>query len=67
MKYAIKTRKQMADEFGVSERTFRRYLKKYSIELPSGNILPKYQRLIYDTLGNPQQGTSPNTTGFDRF
>jgi len=48
-----KTREQMATEYGVHVRTFTRWLKKYEIELPSGNITPKYQKIIYQVLGNP--------------
>ena len=50
---ATKTRKQMANEYGIHVRTFSRWLKKYKIELPSGNITPKYQKIIYEALGNP--------------
>jgi len=49
----IKTRKQIALEYGISDRTFRRYLKKFNIELPSGNITPRYQKVIYTKLGAP--------------
>ena len=48
-----KTRLQIADEYQVHVRTFSRWLRKHDIKLPSGNITPKYQKIIYDTLGKP--------------
>ena len=54
MNTSIKTRKQIAIEYGISERTLRRYLKKFNIEIPTGHITPRYQELIYSTLGSPQ-------------
>lgn len=50
-----KTRAEFAAEYNVKPRTFRRWLKKANIELPSGYITPKYQRLIYDTFGMPEK------------
>ena len=48
-----KTRRQMANEYGVHVRTFTRWLIKHSIKIPSGNITPKHQRIIYNILGKP--------------
>lgn len=49
-----KTRKQIADEYGISTITLRRRLKKLKVPLPSGNLLPAHQRLVYERLGYPQ-------------
>lgn len=54
MNTCIKTRKQIALEYGISERTLRRYLKKLEIEIPSGNLTPKSQKIIYENLGYPK-------------
>lgn len=51
-----KTREEIATEYEVTTRTFRRWLKRANIQLPSGYLTPKYQQLIYDTFGFPQQG-----------
>lgn len=51
-----KTREQVADEYGISERTLRRRLKKENIVLPKGNIMPKDQLRIYESLGPPPDG-----------
>ncbi|MGB0863284.1 MAG: hypothetical protein ACPGXZ_10220 [Saprospiraceae bacterium] len=53
MNTCIKTRKQLALEYGISERTLRRYIKKLNIEIPSGNLTPKNQKIIYENLGYP--------------
>lgn len=49
----VKTRKQIADEYSISERTFRRWLKKAGIELPMRMLAPKEQEVIYDFFGAP--------------
>lgn len=55
MSFPTKTRQQMAFEYKISTRTLSRWLKKLDIDLPSGNITPKYQKIIYEKLGNPYQ------------
>lgn len=54
MKNVIKTRQQMALEYGVCAKTFRKLLKSEKIELGNGLITPKMQDLIYDRLGVPK-------------
>ena len=49
----VKTRKQIADEYSISARTFRRWLKKAGIELPSRLLAPNEQQIIYDEFGKP--------------
>lgn len=51
-----KSRKQLADEYGVSPRTLRRWFKSKNLRLPSSLLLPKDLELIYNVLGNPQRG-----------
>ena len=48
-----KTREQIADEYGQSYRNLRRKIKKVNIELPSGDVYPEWQKVIYETLGYP--------------
>ena len=49
-----KSRKQLADEYGVSPRTLRRWFKNNKLTLPPSLLLPKDLELIYNVLGNPQ-------------
>lgn len=46
-----KNKKQMADEFGLSLRTFQRRLKELDLEIPRGLISPEKQQEICDKLG----------------
>lgn len=48
-----KTRKQIAYEYGVNPVTLRRRLEKIQIQLPSGDLFPAYQKLVYQALGYP--------------
>ncbi|WP_420868334.1 helix-turn-helix domain-containing protein [Aestuariivivens sediminis] len=49
----VKTREQIAAEYGVSPRTLRRWLKNCNIILPNRLVCPKEQRLIYNKFGYP--------------
>jgi len=49
----VKTKQQMADEYGVCRKTFNRLLLKEQIKLDRGLISPKNQLTIYDRLGAP--------------
>jgi hypothetical protein len=49
----VKTKQQMADEYGVCRKTFNRLLLKKRIKLERGLISPKDQMWIYDKLGIP--------------
>lgn len=51
----VKTRQEIADEYGISRRTLLRWLKKQNIHLPNGLVTPKVQELIYQHFGYPQQ------------
>lgn len=52
-KYA-KTKKQIANEYGICTKTLNKWLKKEDIPLQRGLISPKSQELIYEKLGNPK-------------
>lgn len=53
----VKTRQEIAAEYGVHRRTFQRWLKKKKIELPSGLLTPKEQEVIYKCFGQPDELT----------
>ena len=52
-KISVKTRQQIAFEYGVSPRTLRRWLKQSEIDLPKRLLCPKEQNLIYKKFGKP--------------
>lgn len=58
----VKTKQQMAEEYGVCRKTFNRLLKKQHVKIDRGLILPKDQVLIYQKLGKPlnEEVSSPN-------
>ncbi|RAJ16225.1 Homeodomain-like domain-containing protein [Olleya aquimaris] len=49
----VKTRQQIAIEYGISPRTLRRWLKQNNIILPCRLLCPKEQSIIYKTFGYP--------------
>jgi hypothetical protein len=52
-KNGAKTRQQMADEYGVCRKTFNKILSRNGIRIRQGLIIPRDQKLIYDTIGQP--------------
>jgi hypothetical protein len=50
----VKTKQQMAGEYGVSRKTFQRLLLKRQIVIDRGLIFPKDQEFIYKELGRPK-------------
>jgi hypothetical protein len=50
----VKTKQQMAYEYGVSRKTFHKLLQKRQIILDRGLIYPKDQENIYKALGLPE-------------
>lgn len=52
-KGGVKTRQQMAVEYGVCRKTFNKLLLSRDIRLGKGVISPKDQQLIYHRLGYP--------------
>jgi hypothetical protein len=51
----VKTKQQMADEYGVCRKTFNKLLIKKRIRLERGLIYPKDQLHIYFKLGKPNK------------
>ena len=49
----VKTRQQIANEYGVSRKTLYSWLKKEKINLQRSLISPKDQDEIYNRFGNP--------------
>jgi len=49
----VKTKQQMADEFGICRKTFNKLLVRKNIKLDRGLISPKDQMIIYNELGIP--------------
>jgi hypothetical protein len=49
----VKTKQQMANEYGVCRKTFNKLLQKKHIKLDRGLIYPKDQMNIYNILGEP--------------
>ena len=49
----VKTKQQMADEYGVCRKTFNKLLEKKQIKLDRGVISPRDQLHIYRELGPP--------------
>lgn len=49
----VKSRKSIADEYGIDVRTLRRWCHRHNLSLPAGSLSPKYQRIIYESFGPP--------------
>jgi methylphosphotriester-DNA--protein-cysteine methyltransferase len=58
MDIRCKSRKQLASEFGVDPKTFRRMLKRHNLDVPLGLLTPEWVEKIYQTLGRPTQALS---------
>ena len=52
---STKTRQQIAAEYGITTRTFRRWLKKHGVILPNRLLCPREQQTIYTLFGDPNQ------------
>jgi hypothetical protein len=48
-----KTKAEVAEEYGICEKTLNRRLKRKGIRLPKGLIYPDNLRLNYTVLGKP--------------
>lgn len=51
----VKTRQEIAYEYGISRVTFYRLMKKLDIQISSGLVTPVEQQMVYDALGYPDQ------------
>ena len=51
----VKTRKQLASEYEMSNSTFYHHLKKHNLHLrlPNGLLRPANYIIVYQTLGSP--------------
>lgn len=49
----IKTRAQLATEFGITPKTFREWCRKEGITLPNRGVGPRWQKLIYSYFFYP--------------
>jgi hypothetical protein len=49
----VKSRQQIADEYGIDYKTLMRRIKKNNIEIPSGSVFKVDQKKIYEALGYP--------------
>ncbi len=57
MTVTVKTRFQVAAEYGISVRTLRRWLKTSQLNVPAyGALNPVSLALIYKTFGHPDPG-----------
>jgi hypothetical protein len=52
--FSVKTRQQVAAEYGVSTPTLNRWLKYRNVQLPSRLLFPKDLEKIYHALGKPE-------------
>ena len=48
-----KTRQELALLYGISTKTFKKWLNREGINLPRGLISPKDQKKIFEKLGIP--------------
>lgn len=48
-----KTRKDVANEYGITPKTLNNKLKKAELNIPPGYLLPNTLKKIYQTLGVP--------------
>lgn len=53
----VKTKKQIAEEYQVSTRTFRRWILSEKLQLPNRYLTPKDQLRVYEQFGEPPQLT----------
>ncbi len=49
----VRSRQEIADEYGISTKTLSRWLKKKNLDISSGFVTPKEQNQIYEVFGEP--------------
>lgn len=52
----VKTREQIASEFGISRKTLYNWLKDEKLPIKGRLVSPKEQKVIYDKFGKPNKG-----------
>lgn len=55
--HKVKTRQEVAGEYGISERTLNKWFEREKLKIPPGLIYPCNLKLIYTTFGIPQNLT----------
>ena len=55
---APKTRLMIAEEFEMKPRQLTAKILKFQLDIPSGDIMPKHQKMIYEKWGYPT-GVNP--------
>ena len=53
----VKTRSQLAEEYGISRKTLYNWLKSNKIEVRGGQLTPLDQKKIHDKFGQPFENT----------
>jgi DNA invertase Pin-like site-specific DNA recombinase len=53
----VKSRQEIAIEYGINRKTLQRWLDRENIKLPHRLLLPREQDIIYQTFGWPQLET----------
>ena len=53
-KRQAKTREQVAEEYGISVKTLKKWIKDSGVELPTGVISPAWIERIYQLFGHPK-------------
>jgi hypothetical protein len=53
MKKTAKSRKQIADEYGISTKTLSRWFKKENLKVSNGLLNPLEVDIIYRSFGHP--------------
>jgi hypothetical protein len=48
-----KTRIQIAGEYGMTPRQLTSKIKRFNLDVPSGDIMAKHQKMIYEEFGYP--------------
>jgi transcriptional antiterminator len=56
----VKSRKEVAEEYQISTRTLRRWIKKANLVIPKRYLTPKEQSKIYNTFGEPPSNRNEN-------
>lgn len=49
----VKTRQEIAHEYGIDRKTFYRWIKRNNLPISNGLIFPSEMELIYKTFGLP--------------
>jgi len=60
MNQRVKTRLEIAEEYGISRRTLYTWCKNANLSIPErGALNPQHQNIIYETFGKPLKQSIP--------